>query len=416
MLQKYEKYGEQYNSAINYNSKYLKLCNYGRHLNTRPILRESKTNIHNRIKGDLIHIEETPILALCGASIVQGLKRYSNVWQKMFAPLGAINLGIGGDRTQNLLWRVEDLRHLPSTVEFLVIHCGTNNLCDSLPSNIADGVLDVGAMARKNNSMVKILIMGLLHCDLNNYKMRSNVAEVNNILRRKCHKMNFTFAKEDADWLQDSELNMEYYHKDRIHLNKEGNVKFANTIIRKLKALTSSSSSPSSFSSDIIMRIPSSEVETHTNICHSPSPLPLNISSPTASSISCHSHVLSHIIDVPGPVCDYDHAKAMALMSSRPLCYVSFRQTCKRPQRKLRVALSSINCMSSSPPVSPSSSVSSPPSPCSSPSPCVPHTSLQYHWSFHISCLNFLMMVLSYLTLPFSLSLSYSQSKSYQAR
>ena len=152
----------------------------------------------------------------------------------MFVPLGAINLGIGGDRTQNLLWRVEDLRHLPSTVEFLVIHCGTNNLCDSLPSNIADGVLAVGAMARKNNTMVKILIMGLLHCDLNNNKMRSNVAEVNNILRRKCHKMNFTFAEEDADWLQDSELNMEYYHNDRFHLDKEGNVKFANTIIRKL--------------------------------------------------------------------------------------------------------------------------------------------------------------------------------------
>ena len=218
VLQKYEKYGEQYNSAINYNSKYLKLCNYRRHLNTRPILRESKVNIHNRIKGDLIHIEETPILALCGASIVQGLKRYINVWQ-MFAPLGAINLGIGGDRTQNLLWRVEDLWHLPSTVEFLVIHCGTNNLCDNLPSNIADGVLAVGAMAKKNNSMVKILI--LLHCDLNNYKMRSNVAEVNNILRRTCHKMNFTFAEEDADWLQDSELNMEYYHKDWIHLNKK---------------------------------------------------------------------------------------------------------------------------------------------------------------------------------------------------
>ena len=148
---------------------------------------------------------------------------------------------------------------------------------------------------------------------------------------------------------------MEYYHKDRIHLNRQGNVKFANTIIRKLKALTSSSS----FSSDIIIRIPSSEVETRTNIFHScPSPpsLPLNIPSPIASgsSISCHSRVSSHIIDVPGPVCDYDHAKAMELMSSRPpLCYVSFRQTCKRPQWKFRVALSSTSRTSSSAPVSP---------------------------------------------------------------
>ena len=66
----------------------------------------------------------------------------------MCVPLGAINLGIGGDRTQNVLWRVENL-YLPSTVEFLVIHCGTNNLCDSQPSHIADGVLAVGAMAKK---------------------------------------------------------------------------------------------------------------------------------------------------------------------------------------------------------------------------------------------------------------------------
>ena len=251
---------------------------------------------------------------------------------------------------------------------------------------------------------METIIMGLLHCDLNDNKMRTNVAEVNKILRRKCHKMHFTFAEQDADWIKEDSLNMESCHKDRIQLNRQGNVKFANTVIRKLKALTSSS-----FSSDIIMRIPSSEVETRTNIfhsCPSPPPLPLNISSPIGSgpSVPCHSRVSSHVIDVP-PVCDYDHAKALELMSSRPLlCYVSFRQTCKRPQRKFRVALSSTSPMSSSAPVSPSSSVSSPLSPCSSSSPNVsPHTSSQYHWSFHISCLSFLMMVLSNLTLSSSL-------------
>ena len=289
-------------------------------------------------------------------------------------------------------------------------------------SHIADGVLAVGAMAKKKKNDMEIIIMGLLHCDLNDNKMRSNVAEVNKILRRKCHKMNFTFTEQDADWIKEDSLNMEYYHKDRIHLNRQGNVKFANTIIRKLNALTSSSS----FSSVIITRIPSSEVETRTNIfhsCPSPPPLPLNISSPIASgsSISHHSRVSSHIIDVPGPVCDYDHAKAMELMSSLPLCYVSFRQTCKRPQRKFV-------------------------SPYHLQVVCLHRhmyhhlhlfhhhfhlvfrlhqichlTSSQYHWSFHISCLSFLMMVLSYLTLPFSLmsshfhqlsSLSCSQSES----
>ena len=29
-------------------------------------------------------------------------------WDARFAPLGAANLGIGGDRTQNVLWRIEN--------------------------------------------------------------------------------------------------------------------------------------------------------------------------------------------------------------------------------------------------------------------------------------------------------------------
>ena len=36
--------------------------------------------------------------------------------------------------------------------------------------------------------------------------MRINVAEVNKILRRKCHKMNFTFAEQDADWIKEDSL------------------------------------------------------------------------------------------------------------------------------------------------------------------------------------------------------------------
>ena len=197
ILEKFEKYGEQYDPSINYNARYFKLCNYGRHGTTRPILRETKLSVRRILKRE-INTEENPILALCGTSIIQGLKQYNNVWEKMFVPLGVINLGIGGDRAQNLLWRVEDLC-LPSTVEFLVIQCGTNYLCDSQPSHIADGVLAVGAMAKKKKNDMEIIIMGLLHCDLNDNKMRTNVAEVNKILRRKCHKMNFTFAEHDAD-------------------------------------------------------------------------------------------------------------------------------------------------------------------------------------------------------------------------
>ena len=49
-------------------------------------------------------------------------------------------LGIGGDRTENVLWRMEE-KELPPTVEYLFIHCETNKLCTSSCKDIADGIL-----------------------------------------------------------------------------------------------------------------------------------------------------------------------------------------------------------------------------------------------------------------------------------
>ena len=366
VLKKYEKYGETSNPSVNYNEKTYKLCNYGRKCTTRPTMRPSKLKLHARHNEQLKTFgEEKPIMALCGASIIQGLTRYQDIWNKYFAPLSAINLGIGGDRTEDILWRMENI-NLPPTVEFLVIHCGTNNLQDCHPSDIADGVLSIGAMAKKNNNNIQIIITGLLHCDLNDHHMRSNVAEVNNVLRRKCHKMDFTYMEQDADWMnkEDGSLDMDYYYKDHIHLNYQGNVKFANSIIRKIKATSMLSSSHQS--SDILMRIPtSSEVVPHIDIpSHPTSP----VSEPITTSYCTPRSVSPRVIDVPGPECDYDHAKAMAQLSHHSV-HVPKKGACKRRPR-LHLHGSSLSHMSSS--SSSSSSVCVP-----STSPCLHSTTSQ---------------------------------------
>ena len=41
---------------------------------------------------------------LIGDSIIDGLSGYSNIWNRYFKLLNAINCGIGGDRRQNILW------------------------------------------------------------------------------------------------------------------------------------------------------------------------------------------------------------------------------------------------------------------------------------------------------------------------
>ena len=99
--------------------RYLKFTNYGRLETTRSTERKAKAKRHLK---KLLNINNEAMIALCGASIVNGLERFSDVWNKLFAPLSDINLGNGGDSTENVLWRMDDME-LPPTLEYLFIHC-----------------------------------------------------------------------------------------------------------------------------------------------------------------------------------------------------------------------------------------------------------------------------------------------------
>ena len=66
-------------------------------------------------------------LVLIGDSLIKNLKFYPNIWQKFFGIHGVINCGIGGDSTQHVLWRTNNLV-FPKTLEYVFIHCGTNNI------------------------------------------------------------------------------------------------------------------------------------------------------------------------------------------------------------------------------------------------------------------------------------------------
>ena len=52
----------------------------------------------------------------------------------------SLNLGIGGDRTQHILWWVERLS-VPSHLKYVIIKCGTNNIRKHSPSEIANSIL-----------------------------------------------------------------------------------------------------------------------------------------------------------------------------------------------------------------------------------------------------------------------------------
>ena len=84
-----------------------------------------------------------PSFLLIGDSIICGLIRYKNVRNRYFGFSKTVNSGISGDKTQHVLWRAENLV-ISSSVKFIIVYFGTNNLDYDDPNCSAKGILNIG--------------------------------------------------------------------------------------------------------------------------------------------------------------------------------------------------------------------------------------------------------------------------------
>ena len=60
-------------------------------------------------------------------AIAAGLRYYPCLWRTFFWSYKTINLGNGGSKTENDLWRVNDIIP-PRSVRSVIIYCSTNNI------------------------------------------------------------------------------------------------------------------------------------------------------------------------------------------------------------------------------------------------------------------------------------------------
>src|SRR4051812_36193577 len=66
-------------------------------------------------------------LLMIGDSITQGWESAgANVWKEFYEKRNAVNLGIGGDRTQHVLWRLDNGNLEGITPKLAVLMIGTN--------------------------------------------------------------------------------------------------------------------------------------------------------------------------------------------------------------------------------------------------------------------------------------------------
>jgi lysophospholipase L1-like esterase len=99
-------------------------------------------------------------LLFLGDSITQGWNNNA-IWKRHYEPRNAANFGIGGDRTQHVLWRIEngEIEGLSPRVAVLMI--GTNNISSNTPEEIAEGVKANVSKLREKLPETKILLLGV---------------------------------------------------------------------------------------------------------------------------------------------------------------------------------------------------------------------------------------------------------------
>jgi lysophospholipase L1-like esterase len=155
-----------------------------------PTPRDFPTNWMTRHEGYVAEARQGGIdLLFLGDSITDGWRwgnGGSQIWPSIYAPRHAANFGIGWDRIQNVLWRVEngELENLSPKVVVLLI--GTNNAGNedngrprNLTPEIIAGISNLVRRIQFHIPACKILLLGLFPRGEKNDPIRDQVKAVN---------------------------------------------------------------------------------------------------------------------------------------------------------------------------------------------------------------------------------------------
>jgi beta-glucosidase len=102
-------------------------------------------------------------LLMVGDSITHGWAyRGKEVWAKYYGSRNAVNLGISGDRTENVLWRLENGEIENIHPKLAVVMIGTNNSNEQYTEEqIADGIKAIVCKLRTKMPETKVLILAI---------------------------------------------------------------------------------------------------------------------------------------------------------------------------------------------------------------------------------------------------------------
>jgi lysophospholipase L1-like esterase len=146
-----------------------------------------------------------------------------DVWMERYAPLRAANFGIGGDRTEHLLWRLQngELDGIKPKVAVLMI--GTNNTRRDTAAQITEGVTAIVKEIRQRTPQTKILLLAIFpRGEKPDDPLRQKINEINPVIAKLHDGQNVHFLDINAKFLQPDGVLPASIMPDFLHPNAEG--------------------------------------------------------------------------------------------------------------------------------------------------------------------------------------------------
>lgn len=209
---------------------------------TEPVPRDQRgwLNRHETIAAALT--SSNPRLVFIGDSITHFWEANGKpVWDAEFAPYRAVNFGIAGDRTQHVLWRIEE-SFAGVSPELVVVQIGTNNLTHdrqagavpNTPEEIAEGVRAVVQAVRERAPDARMLVIGVFPRADVEPEVAAQVGAVNSLLAETAWDARTDFMDIGPVFLHSDGTLDEATMWDALHLTEEGYRRWADAIRAKV--------------------------------------------------------------------------------------------------------------------------------------------------------------------------------------
>ncbi len=146
------------------------------------------------------------------------------VWQKYYGNRKAVNLGFSGDRTQHVLWRLDNGNIDGISPKVAVIMIGTNNSNgdDNTAEEIADGIIAICKKLRAKLPRMKILLLAVFPRAEKPCPQREKIAKANKTASKIADGKMIHYLDIGPKFLQPDKSILKEIMPDYLHLTPRG--------------------------------------------------------------------------------------------------------------------------------------------------------------------------------------------------